>query len=196
MEKLVSLSVVSLSPSNLGSNSYILLLKSNEDNTSVFPIVIGPNEAQAISVFLENIEMPRPLTHQLTLNILQKSQVEVEKVVISDFKEGIFYSTITLNSEKGSFEVDARPSDGIALAIKKGQPILIKEELLNEICISTEEVESTDEFEDLAENQPKSLPKSLNDVDQLKEKLKEALDMEDYETAAKIRDQINTLTNK
>jgi bifunctional DNase/RNase len=196
LEKLVSLSVVSLSPSNLGSNSYILLLKSNEDNTSVFPIVIGPNEAQAISVFLENIEMPRPLTHQLTLNILQKSQVEVEKVVISDFKEGIFYSTITLNSEKGSFEVDARPSDGIALAIKKGQPILIKEELLNEICISTEEAESTDEFEDAAENQPKSLPKSLNDVDQLKEKLKEALDMEDYETAAKIRDQINTLTNK
>lgn len=194
MEKLVSLSVVSLSPSNLGSNSYILLLKSNEDNTSVFPIVIGPNEAQAISVFLENIEMPRPLTHQLTLNILQEAQLEVEKVVISDFKEGIFYSTITINHEKGSFEVDARPSDGIALAIKRGQPILIKQHLLNEICISTNDVDAEDPVDELNEDDT-NLTGEKN-IENLQLKLKEALDREDYEEAAKIRDQINILTNK
>lgn len=196
MEKLVQLSIVSLSPSNLGSNSFILLLKSNENPNAIFPIVIGPNEAQSISVFLENIEMPRPLTHQLLSTILDKSNIKIDKILINDFRDGIFYSIISFEGENGKFEIDARPSDGIAMAVKNGQPIYIKQELLDQICLKSEDSDF-DEISDSEENEyDVPVNSSGVDVTQLNNQLQSALEREDYEAAAKIRDQINSLSNK
>lgn len=190
LENLIPLSVASLTPSNLGSNSYILLLKSNENNKIVFPIVIGPSEAQTISVFLENIEIPRPLTAQLLLSVLNIHQTTFEKVTISGFKDGIFYSTIYLKNEKGCFTIDSRPSDSIALAIKANVPIYIEEKLLQSIQIYSDELDEPEIIEDLAIN---SAPITMED---LSNQLNKALDNEEYETAAKIRDQIEKFRNK
>lgn len=189
LENLVSISVVSLTPSNLGSNSYILLLKSNEDENIVFPIVIGPAEAQTISVFIEEIEIPRPLTAQLTLSMLDVLHANVSKVVITDFKDGIFYSLLYLNSDNKSFELDARPSDAIALAIKSKSPIFIFKNLLQSIAIPIDEVDEINDVE--IENTTTKL-----NITELSAQLNKALENEDYETAAEIRDQIEKLKIK
>ncbi|MEY2792729.1 MAG: hypothetical protein RJA76_721 [Bacteroidota bacterium] len=188
LENLVSISIASIAPSNLGSNSYILLLKSNEDNQSAFPIVIGPAEAQTISVYLEDVEIPRPLTSQLILSILNSVKISIKQVVITDFIDGIFYSTIYLEKESEIIKIDSRPSDSIALAVKTQAPIFVYRKLLASICIPNEKIE--DYEEEVYENNVPEL--SITD---LTNQLESALDKEDYESAAKIRDQIEKLKN-
>lgn len=188
LENLVSLSIVSLTPSNLGSNSYILLLKSNEDDHYVFPIVIGTAEAQTISIFLENIEIPRPLTSQLTFDIISTFDSEILKVEIIDFKDGIFYSKIYLSKDSQIFELDARPSDAIALAIKAKSVIYIRRELLQTIAIPNDEIDVSDELDNHVSEEV--------DISDLTKKLDQALENEDYETAAQLRDQIQKIKIK
>lgn len=190
LENQVSLSIVSLTPSNLGSNSYILLLKSNEDELCVFPIVIGTAEAQTISIFLENIEIPRPLTSQLTFDILNVLTVEVLKVEITDFKDGIFYSKLYLEKDSQIFELDARPSDAIALAIKAKASIFIAKDLLQAISLPSDEMEISEEQKNSEVEE-----EGINVTD-LTKKLDQALENEDYETAAQLRDQIQKLKIK
>ena len=188
LENLVSLSIVSLTPSNLGSNSYILLLKSNEEDHCVFPIVIGTSEAQTISIFLENIEIPRPLTSQLTFDIISKLDVEILKIEIADFKDGIFFSKIYLSKDAQIFEMDARPSDAIALAIKAKASIYISRELLESIALPSEELDVADELNNIESDEV--------DLSDLTKKLDQALQNEDYEMAAQLRDQIQKLKIK
>ncbi len=185
LDNLISISVASLSPSNLGSNSYILLLKSDENDQVVFPIVIGPAEAQTISVFLEDIPLPRPLTSQLIINLLTNFQIELVKVEITDFIDGVFYSKLYLHIKGDSIEMDARPSDAIALAIKMKVPILINKDLINQISIPTEEIDDLDDevIEEIS-------------ISDLTLKLNTALEDENYEIAAKLRDQIEKLKIK
>ena len=189
MKEFVTLRILSVNPSSVGASSYILLLEADNSQALRFPIVIGSQEAQSISVYLEKIQPSRPLTHDLCVNLLAHSNVSIQKVLITDFKDGIFYANLEVSKEGEVINVDARPSDSIALAIRLDIPILISEKLLNEICIPEDEF--LDELEDeldLLEKVP--VVKSKSELESL---LLKALQEENYEEAAKLRDEIEKL---
>ena len=189
MKEFVPLRILSVNPSSVGASSYILLLESDNAQSLRFPIVIGSQEAQSISVYLEKIQTSRPLTHDLCVNLLSYSNVSIQKVLITDFKDGIFYANLEVYKDGETFQVDARPSDSIALAIRLDIPILISEKLLYEICIPEEEF--LDELEDDLDVLEKALVvRSKAELDGL---LQKALQDENYEEAAKLRDEIEKL---
>jgi len=189
LKEFVPLRILSVNPSSVGASSYILLLEADNSQALRFPIVIGSQEAQSISVYLEHIQTSRPLTHDLCVNLLSYSNVSLQKVVITDFKDGIFYANLEINKEGETFQVDARPSDSIALAIRLSIPILISEKLLTEICIPEEEF--MDELEDEFDGLDKSpVVRSKAELEGL---LNKALQEENYEEAAKLRDEIEKL---
>ena len=189
MKELIPLRILSVNPSSVGASSYILLLESDNAQSLRFPIVIGSQEAQSISVFLESIQTSRPLTHDLCVNLLSCSNVSIQRVIITDFKDGIFYANLEVVKEGVTIIIDARPSDSIALAIRLAIPILISEKLLTDICIPDEEF--LDELEeDFELNKKAPIIRSKNELEDL---LNKALLEENYEEAAKIRDEIDKL---
>lgn len=189
MREFVPLRILSVNPSSVGASSYILLLESDDAQALRFPIVIGSQEAQSISVYIEQITPSRPLTHDLCVNLLSYSNVNLVRVLITDFKDGIFYANLVVNKDGEMVNVDARPSDSIALAIRLNIPILISEKLLHDICIPEEE------FLDELENELDILDKVpvVRTKSELEALLNKALQEENYEEAAKLRDEIEKL---
>ncbi len=189
MKEFIPLRILSVNPSSVGASSYILLLESDDAQALRFPIVIGSQEAQSISVYLEHIQTSRPLTHDLCVNLLSYSNVSIEKVLITDFKDGIFYANLVINKEGETIKVDARPSDSVAIAIRLDKPILISEKLLRDICIPEEEfLDELEEEYNLVEN-----TKGIRSKVELEALLNKALQDENYEEAAKLRDEIDNL---
>jgi len=190
--ELVQLQIVSLSPSAAGASSYILFLQAETSNHLGFPMVIGLYEAQAISMFMEDIVPARPLTHDLLANFIKLSGANLSHVEISSFRDGVFFAKLVASNNDGIFEVDARPSDSIALALRLHSTIYIKQSLLNEIAIPMENfhVEEEDEIiSDITDSH--STKEDL--IVSLEESLNKALAEENYEEAAKLRDQLNQL---
>jgi bifunctional DNase/RNase len=189
LKEYIPLRILSVNPSSVGASSYILLLESDNSQALRFPIVIGSQEAQSISVFIENIQTSRPLTHDLCVNLLAHSNVSLKRVIITDFKDGIFYANLEVFKDGETTNIDARPSDSIALAIRLAIPILISEKLLTEICIPEEEFldELGDDFE--LDNKVPVMRSKI----ELEDLLNKALLEENYEEAAKIRDEIDKL---
>ena len=193
MGELVQLQVISLSPSAAGASSYILFLQAETSSHLGFPMVIGINEAQAISMFIEDIVPARPLTHDLFANYIKLSGSSVSYVEITSFTDGVFYAKIFASHGDLLFEVDARPSDSIALALRLHIPIFIKQTLLNDIAIPMEHFSSEEEdVTELDNTSNKPSPEDL--IAALEESLSKALAEENYEEAAKLRDQLNQLT--
>lgn len=120
----VKIKGVGLDPSQ---NPLILLI--DTDETTVLPIRIGLNEAQAISMKLEGHEFPRPLTHDLILSVCDHLDASINKVVVSDIYEGIYYAQVFLQQNGEEIIVDSRPSDGIALALTSDSPLYISEKV-------------------------------------------------------------------
>jgi len=116
------------------SKGYAILLKELMGNRFL-PVIVGSFEAQSIALALEDVQMPRPMTHDLFCNILEDLSVEVSEVVISELTEGTFYSRISLVSQGGTTDVDARPSDAIALALRVGAPIYASEAVMAEASV-------------------------------------------------------------
>ena len=189
MKEFVALRILSVNPSSVGASSYILLLEGDNSQALRFPIVIGSQEAQSISVYLEHIQPSRPLTHDLYVDLLSHSNVVIRRVLITDFKDGIFYANIEIDKEGDKILVDARPSDSIALAVRLNIPILISEKLLHDICIPEDEFQ--DELDD--ENELSSSQTIVKSKSELEVLLMKALQDENYEEAAKLRDEIEKL---
>lgn len=189
MPKIHHLQIASISPSSVGANSYILLMQSIEETNLSFPIVIGSQEAQSISIFLEGIKTSRPLTHDLFVQYVLDTNHDLKDVNITDFKDGIFYASMLFQSSSTEFRLDARPSDAIALAIRLHKPILIKYHLLSSISIDAE-------FSDDEESETTNFKPNSN-FSQSKEELEHLLSLalldEDYEAAAKIRDSLQKI---
>ncbi|HDN97936.1 MAG: bifunctional nuclease family protein [Candidatus Omnitrophota bacterium] len=115
---------------NLTTNSPVVILKSKEGQ--ILPIVIGIFEAQSILLVLEKSSFPRPLTHDLTKNIIKNLGAEVVRVEIHSLKDNIYYADIILKKDDEIKRLDCRPSDGIALALRFNAPIFVSEELLED----------------------------------------------------------------
>jgi len=106
----------------------VVVLKTLEDNVQL-PIWIGPVEAMAIQNAIENVEPPRPMTHDLIKNILMGLDIKVDRIVITSLTDNTFYATLVLNSKGNEVIIDSRPSDAIAIALRMKAPIFVKEEV-------------------------------------------------------------------
>ena len=112
------------------TNMPIIILR-DSDGQKVLPIWVGVFEANAIALQIENIQTPRPMTHDLLRNIIEDLQATVDKIVVCDLKENTFYAMIHLLTPAGPVAIDARPSDAIALALRTRAPILVDEKVID-----------------------------------------------------------------
>ena len=182
--------IANLLPSSVGSSSFILLLESKEDSNLKFPIVIGYNEAQAITIEMENIKPSRPLTHDLFINMLDQLNMNIDSITITKFVDGIFYAIITINNINTQVEIDSRPSDAVAISLRSNTPIKIDITLLESLAIHDIKLSS-----DLSHQISEKESKNILNFDDLNKLLADALSQENYELAAKLRDDISRLKN-
>lgn len=173
--------------SNMG---FVVLLRGEKDARTV-PIFIGAAEAQSIALHIEKVKIPRPLTHDLFKNVLDCMECRLKRVVINDLVESTFYAVLVLERDGLETEVDARPSDAVALAMRCAAPLFVTQKVMNAAGVLLEEKEGEDESEGQAESGPKAKTiKTIPVLDQLKARLETAISEERYEDAAKLRDQI------
>jgi len=170
------------------SKGYAILLKETIGER-LLPVIVGSFEAQSIALALEEVPMPRPMTHDLFCTILEDLSVEVREVVISELLEGTFYSKISLVSQMGTTDVDARPSDAIALALRVGAPIYASESVMEEASVQEVVEQPTSPIAATSSDSAgRQAPKEY--LKRLQEQLDQAVTDENYEQAAEIRDKI------
>ncbi len=200
-QKKIKLEILGLSSSQSTTGSFALVLGETEGNRRL-PIIIGMFEAQAIAIEIEKIIPNRPMTHDLFKSFASTFHFHVEEIVISDLKEGVFFAKIVCTDGLKKTEIDARPSDAIAIGLRFDSPIYTYENILAEagIVLTDEEEEEEREKSETKETKAKvkkevSSKKSEDyknySVEKLNELLKDAIDKEDYERAAKIRDELS-----
>jgi len=163
--------------------SGIILKEKDGDRT--LPIVIGEYEAQSIALGLENIKPPRPITHDLTLSMLESCGVTMDSVLITELKNNTYYAVIRLKKKLKYWDVDARPSDAIAMAVRSTIPIFVDEEVMN--------LGSYEPDEEEKETKNYAFESVTSQLDNLKSELQKAVESEDYERAADLRDQIKKI---
>lgn len=172
----VKISGVAIDPVTKG---FVVILK-DESEKRWLPIWVGHYEAKMISLALEKVIPVRPLPHDLIKSILDSLGAVVTRVVICNIKDNTYFASVRLKIDQTEKEIDARPSDAIALALRANAPIYVTEEVLNKA--STEKITLENEREiKLAE---------------LQQKMQKAIEVENYEEAAKLRDQIRSLEKK
>jgi hypothetical protein len=203
---LVKLSIKGISYSQTQNGAYALIL--NEvDGERKLPIVIGAFEAQSIAIALEKeIRPPRPLTHDLFKNFADRFDIVVKQVIIHKLVDGVFYSSIICERDKIEEIIDARTSDAIALALRFNAPIFTYKNILEKAGIflksnpldpnkdsqDIEDVLSNPEtFRQEEESNQSGETYSKHSLQELNELLDQAVEHEDYEKAAKIRDEIS-----
>ena len=203
---LVKLSIKGISYSQTQNGAYALIL--NEvDGERKLPIVIGAFEAQSIAIALEKeIKPPRPLTHDLFKNFAERFDIVVKQVIIHKLVDGVFYSSIICERDKIEEIIDARTSDAIALALRFNAPIFTYKNILDKagIYLKSNQLDSdkdSQEIDDVLSN-PDTFGReeesnqsgetyAKHSLQELNELLDQAVSHEDYEKAAKIRDEIS-----
>lgn len=190
----IKLKILGLSSSQSQSGSFALVLGEQKGNRRL-PIIIGMFEAQAIAIEIEKIVPNRPMTHDLFKSFANAFHFSIEEIIISDLREGVFYAKIVCNDGSETLEIDARPSDAIAIGLRFSAPIYTYESIMSEAGIILTETEEEEDVlvQDEEINSKSTAKEKLKDYsfDKLQEMLNEALEKEDYESAAKIRDEMN-----
>ncbi len=196
--KKIELEIIALSDSNSSANSYAIVLGEKLGNRRL-PVIIGAFEAQAIAIELEKMKPARPLTHDLFKNFADSFGLRLEEVVISDLREGIFYSLLHCRNGQDIKDIDARTSDALALAVRFNCPIYTYDHILDSGGIVFEpEGESPEPSEEATKEMP--LPKRKKGFDaktdeELEKMMADALQQEEYEKAAQIRDELERRKN-
>ncbi len=184
--------IYGLSYSQTQTGAYALVLE-EEKGSRRLPIIIGSSEAQAIAIELENMSPSRPLTHDLFRTFAQSFNIDIQEVIIYNFVDGVFFGKIVCSDGKEEIDIDCRPSDAIALAVRFKCPIYTHEFILN--AAAFEKDDSGNGIKPMfATNEDISRPDNgFSDltVEELEGSLNEALENEDYEQATLIRDELN-----
>jgi bifunctional DNase/RNase len=189
----VQLFVLGLAATASSNNAYAVFLK-EVDGDRRLPIVIGAFEAQAIGLEMEGVTPPRPMTHDLMKTIIESLGSNLTEIFINDIIDGTFYAKLIF--EDDGFEIDARPSDAIALAIRFNAPIYASANVIEEAGMnnnSGEDFEATQfarNNSEITEDKEPIKKSSKNKIDKLHNQLDKAIKDEDYELAASIRDEI------
>ena len=187
----IELNIVALSHSVTHSHNYAVVLGETQGNRRL-PIVIGGFEAQAIAVAMEDMIPSRPLTHDLFKNTLDTFDIEIREVVINNLLDGVFHAQLICERNGETFEIDSRTSDAIAMAVRCSCPIYTFEFILEAAGVVVEEQETEEVEEKSGQKKKRSKPKSYKDLsdDDLNTLLEKVIKDEDYEKAAKIRDEL------
>ncbi len=200
-ETMFEVTISDVSITNVG---FAIFLKPVESTSNkVVPIFIGPLETYSISSALDGVTPPRPNTHDLMINMLREMDSRILHVVINDIIGNIFYARIVIQSEDGIIELDARPSDSVAVAIRSKCPIFMNEKVYREASVvigdegkSQEPGESAPEEEEPAAASGSSSPGPQSELERMKQDLQRAVEMENFEEAAKLRDEIKRLLHE
>jgi hypothetical protein len=195
--------------SNMG---FVILLK-EEGKERTLPIFIGTVEARAIILHVNNIEVPRPLTHDLMKSVLEHLECSVKRVEVCDLKDGTFYARLVIERNGEEIPVDSRPSDAIAVALRFNAPLFVAEEVMEEASHTSTEFEAAkaaaQQAEEKGEQGEESGPNQEGEsaapsygaprttpVDEMKIELEKAVAEERYEDAARLRDKIKRFEEK
>ena len=199
--EIVELKIQGISYSDNTSGAFALILQETNGSRKL-PIVIGGFEAQAIAIGLDKkIKTSRPLTHELFKSFADKFGIKLNHIIISKLKDGVFFSNIVCENNDDIIKIDSRTSDAIALSIRFNIPIFVKKDILDEAGFDddekySEEINFADKnfFKD--ENSDKSYKKSKDikkiSTNNIKKMLENSIQNEDYEMAAKLRDELNS----
>ncbi len=197
----VQVEIIGISASASAGGAYALLLKEVFGPRRI-PIVIGSFEAQSIAAILENIKPPRPLTHDLLKSVIEELGATVVEVYIDEIIDGTFYSKLILELSGLTIDIDSRPSDAIAIAVRTKSPIYMSSTVIDRTGFvpSSDTIlsKSSEKLEkDSAEDEFLAFTASYQaKISYLEKQLKDAIEKEDYERAASLRDEISKLTKK
>ena len=189
----VNLEIVGLTYSESSTGAYVLILGDKLSQRRL-PIVIGSAEAESIAVGIEKHKNGRPHTHDLFLRFAHEFGVEIMEVVINRFRDGVYYAMLVCKQGDDLTMVDARPSDAIAIAVRTGCEIYAYETVMDEAGIIMEDIDkpTATEPEEAPINKGVSATSlDMLNLEALEELLQEAIDNEDYQKAAEVRDEIN-----
>lgn len=190
-KKKIELQVLNISNSQAQAGAYALVL-GEVNGERQLPVIIGASEAQAMVIEMKGIVPPRPLTHNLFASVLEVLGVKLMRVLIYKVNNGVFYSYLYMKADETILRIDARTSDAVALALRMNAPIFIYEEIMQTECLKQGKapVDPTEDSENGKDNGPLE-----ENLDALKAALHKAIENEDYERAAFLRDQINQRNN-
>jgi bifunctional DNase/RNase len=195
--KRVKLKVMGISYSQTQSGAYALILI-EENGVRRIPIIIGGFEAQAIVIKLENLDPPRPLTHDLFKKFADEFNISVIEVMIYKLEEGVFFSKLVCNNGEKEYSIDSRTSDAVAIALRFGCPIFITEDILEKAGITVNpadsEISTANDIDGIFE--PESTKYDSYSDEELYKIIDEAVRTEDYERAAAVRDEIEKRKKK
>ena len=210
MDNLIRLNIKGISYSQTQTGAYALILEENVGGRKL-PIIIGSFEAQSIALALEkDINPPRPLTHDLFLSLGKEFHLNVDSIYIYKLEDGVFYSNIVFVNDDGQrAEIDSRTSDAIALAVRFNAPIYAYDNVVEKAGIHLDVIEEEENIRRAANNYEDDLDilagleTDLSDINEyegwtkseLETEMEKAVKNEDYELAARLRDQIDNMGN-
>ncbi len=189
----VQVEILGLSSSPSAGGAYALLLRETYGKRRL-PIIIGQFEAQAIALELEGISPPRPLTHDLLKTLVDNLGATVTEILIDDLRDNTFYSKIAIDVSSLENIIDARPSDAIALAVRTSAPIFISETVMELASFIPSDDEKQDAFSNSIDEEFGKATEDETKSASLQDQLREAIQNEDYERAANLRDEIDKLS--
>lgn len=199
--KKIKLDILGVSSSQTQVGSFALVLGEYEGKRRL-PIIIGHAEATAIAMALENMHPPRPLTHDVSKEIIDRFGISMKEMIIHNLEEGIFHAKMIFTDGLKEEAIECRPSDGIAFAVRFNAPIYTYEFILNSAGIVIEDIPTEETEEEESDNKAEPKPRTKREeestdpfgrftLEQLKEQLQKAIQEEAYEKASKIQAEIN-----
>jgi len=193
----IELEVVDVEASQTPSEAFALIVREKEGEREM-TIVIGLHEARTLVLLINKIQTRRPGTHELFKSFLQQTEYQLNKATIYHYSEGVFYAHLLLEKDLQNFELDARTSDAIAIAMLMNAPVLIKKDIFEKLAaLPQKEKTKIEDFNPDIDLQPEELELYIENklqempLEELQRLLQGAIDSEDFELASKIHDEIN-----
>jgi len=188
MGKMLQAEIWTVAQTNEGN---VILLRPLNKNIAI-PVFVGQLEIQSILIGMENISLPRPLTHDLFLSLLESQGLALDRVEIHELRDNTFHASLVISGGKYTAEkpliLDSRPSDALGLATRRKCPIMVSPDIVKQTGISM------DLFMDMLNGDEKGIPLGIEERrNRLQQQLNEAVEKEEYEKAAKIRDMLNEM---
>jgi len=193
----IELEAAGIEGAPIPSEAFALIMHEKEGEREI-TVIIGLHEARTLVLLINNIQTRRPGTHELFKNFIERTGYHLNKVIIYHYSEGVFYAHLLLENGFKNFELDARTSDAIAIALLMNAPVLIRKDIFEKLAVLPRKEEGKienltpdmnlepDELEDYIEHQIQEMP--LAELERL---LQGAIDSEDFELASKIHEEIN-----